>query len=93
VTTGHKIWGAQIYISGEDEDKRGGLKKNNNESEKTGNELNLEESRSRRTKQSHSLFNLRNRRRYSQGLPYFFCQRQRILIRKPVWIESTTRLI
>jgi hypothetical protein len=86
VTTGHKIWGAQIYISGEDEDKRGGLKKNNNESEKTGNELNHKESKRSRTGQSYSLFNLRSRERYSQGLPYFLCQRQRILIRKPVWV-------
>jgi hypothetical protein len=66
--------------------KRGGLKKKKDESEKTGNELNLEESKSNRTGQSHSLFNLRNRRRYSQGLPYFLCQRQRILIRKPLWV-------
>jgi hypothetical protein len=43
--------------------KRGGLKKNKDESEKTGNELNLEESKSNRTRQSHSLFNMRNRRR------------------------------
>jgi hypothetical protein len=77
---------AQIYISGEDEDKRGELKMNNNESEKTGNELNLEESKSSRTGQSHSLFNLRSRVRYSQGLPYFLCQRKRVLIRKPVWV-------
>jgi hypothetical protein len=36
VTTGHKS-----IFQGRDEDKGGGLKNNNDESEKTGNELNL----------------------------------------------------
>jgi hypothetical protein len=33
VTTGHKIWGEQIYIPGRDDDKRGGMKNDNDESE------------------------------------------------------------
>jgi hypothetical protein len=45
-----------------------------------------------RTGQSHSLFNLRSRRRYSQRLPYFLGLRPRLLIRKPEWMGSSTEL-
>jgi hypothetical protein len=43
-----------------------------------------------RTRQSHSLFSLRSRRRYSQRSPYFLCQRQSLLTRKPEWMGGSS---
>jgi hypothetical protein len=45
-----------------------------------------------RTGQSHSLFNLRSRRKYSQRLPYFLGLRPRLLLRKPEWMSASTGL-
>jgi hypothetical protein len=40
-----------------------------------------------RTGKTHSLFNLRSRRRYSQRLPDFLGLMPRLLIRKPEWMR------